>query len=80
MALSKKHFEMFARALAAHRDDAGEYAVRVIARSIADICESENERFDRARFMAACFPPECESCGAEIPDARVTCGACGKHV
>lgn len=65
MAMSRRHFQKIADAIAAemcvpiidpeferHRDE----VCLSIAERLADACASENPNFDRARFLAACQP------------------------
>lgn len=56
--MTKKHFEAVASAIRAEYEDTygepAEEAIRSIARKLADVFASENPRFDRARFLAAC--------------------------
>ncbi|HQR20098.1 MAG TPA: hypothetical protein PKV98_04485 [Burkholderiaceae bacterium] len=61
MSMSKKDYVAIAAALKDLRDgrDAGGdqqavYGIEIAAEAIADVCEANNLRFDRNRFLAAC--------------------------
>ena len=49
--MSKKHFKVFAEAIAQIEND--EDRVRT-AKLVADVCAGENGRFDYGRFYSAC--------------------------
>jgi len=49
--MTRKHFEALARAIRAIADD---WEREQNAQSMADLCQKQNPRFDRARFYAAC--------------------------
>jgi hypothetical protein len=58
--MTRKDYVKFAGAfrnaldLSQQRDLLVNHAVRDIADTMADICEADNPRFDRARFFTAC--------------------------
>lgn len=61
--MSKKHYIRLAEVIRlakpyAEGSDQAERIVRDIAGTIANVCEDDNPRFDRARFLAACGFPE----------------------
>lgn len=70
--MSKRHFEKLAAIIRegykiadSYRENGGAWegyatargdAVSSMAQAIADMCQDENERFDRNRFLDACQP------------------------
>jgi len=72
MAMSKRHFEKLAEIIRdayanadSYRESGGAWesyatargdAVSSMAQAIADMCQGENDRFDRNRFLDACQP------------------------
>jgi Flp pilus assembly protein TadG len=74
MAMSRRHFQKIADAIAeaartaeSYRENGPEFQAYATARmdsvqhlmyALADVCASENPNFDRARFLAACQPKE----------------------
>ncbi len=62
--MTKKDYELIARAFRETRDSVESdnlstraerfYALEKVARTLADALASDNARFDRARFVAAC--------------------------
>ena len=53
--MTKRHFEAIARAMHLCRPQSGELAQwRNACEMLADMCELENPRFDRGKFMRAC--------------------------
>lgn len=59
--MTKRHYQQFANTiellLGTIRDGfpmTAEWALRHIAIELADICQRDNPRFDRERFMKAC--------------------------
>ncbi len=60
--MSKKHFQKLADALKGcmpiPENSDPMTAWRVTVQAVADVCASTNERFDRARFLAACGLPQ----------------------
>ena len=62
MAVSKQHFEMFARIIRIAREhgtwDDNPEGLAEMMDSVCVECEKENPRFDRARFEAACEEQE----------------------
>jgi len=61
MAMTRKHFEAIAAAVAdsqAFTSGEAEAQRFRVADSLADFCAAENSMFDRGRFLAACNVPE----------------------
>lgn len=57
--MTRKHYVAIANAVsfcADLRSDREREAIREVARSLADIFESENPRFSRQKFLDACLP------------------------
>lgn len=53
--MTKKHFEAIAAILSeVHEDYRFDGAVDAVANRLSDYFKSENSRFDRDRFLAAC--------------------------
>lgn len=62
--MTKKHFEAIAKILAetmsretndgSYPDETAIRTITFIANRIANVCESDNPNFDRARFLRAC--------------------------
>lgn len=52
--MSRKHYEVIARAILASADTADYSAREYAAVLFADVAEQDNPRFNRARFYAAC--------------------------
>jgi hypothetical protein len=63
MAMTRKHFEAIAEAVAESQTftscEAEGQRFR-LADALADVCAAENGRFDRGRFLRACNVPEPE--------------------
>jgi hypothetical protein len=53
MTMQRRHFEMIAETLRRHTPQYPA-AVAALARDFADTLARTNQRFDRARFLAAC--------------------------
>lgn len=51
--MQKRHFEAIAATIAGMDISAQRFLRQVIAAEFADLCQRENPRFDRARFLAA---------------------------
>jgi hypothetical protein len=56
--MTRKDFEALAAALNAARYVSAEKVWDVVAVKIAEVCASDNPRFDSARFFAACSGKE----------------------
>ena len=59
MAMSKKHYTAFAKALSELANDhrksvQGRVILAYVIRKIADVLEADNKNFDRDTFYAAC--------------------------
>lgn len=57
--MTRKHFKAMADGILSAKETTSEilgssYCIRLAAEAIADACQSDNPRFDRARFMTAC--------------------------
>lgn len=56
MPMSKKHYEALASALSnvMWEEDSDPATVTRVIVAVAQVCEGDNPRFDRARFLTAC--------------------------
>lgn len=49
---SKQHYEAIAHIINRHNDTISKHA---LTRELADVFEPDNERFDREKFLVACY-------------------------
>jgi hypothetical protein len=54
--MTRRHFEALAEIVADLTDDQGMIDAGSLALKLAVLCQRENHRFDRERFIAACKP------------------------
>lgn len=58
--MTRKHYKAIAAAIREARSApfVRAYSGDAVMHHIADVCAADNPRFNRARFIAACVPPQ----------------------
>lgn len=64
--MTRRQFEALAALVKGYADNGGGVGWNKLAHDLAALCAADNPRFDRDRFIAACFPDgfvaDCDDC------------------